>query len=359
MKERIYLVLLHNIGISQKYLHIIFKKQQNYREIYENAVTHDFLKWVWIRLKQREYILQKYAEIKIDDIKKKLESREVNIIVFWDDNYPEPLESIANPPYLMYVRWVLDNSPKIAVVGSRKMTGYGKRIIENIVPDISRYFTIVSWWAAWVDTLSHKVSMEHWNKTISVIWTGICQDYPVDNKKLYDEIVKSGWAVISIFGIDEVWNPYNFPIRNEIVVGLSVWIFVVEAQERSWSLITARLALESGRDVFTCPGDIFCSSSVWCNRLIKRWEAKSVFKSEHILEEYSIAQASNKTDKKKISFDDEIQEKIYNILLLENIDIDTLSQKLDLQISALTSQLSLLEIKGYISRGSDGKYSIK
>ncbi len=358
MEERIYLVLLHTIGISQKFLYVMFENQQNYREIYENAITHDYLKWVWIRLKQREYILQKYSEIDKWNIEKKLKSREVRIVVFWDENYPESLKNIANPPYLFYLRWTLDNSPKIAVVWSRKMTGYGKKIIDNMVPDIAKYFSIVSGWAAWVDTLSHKVTIDCWGKTVSVIWTGICQDYPVDNKKLYDDIVACWWAVVSIFSIDEVGNPYNFPIRNEIVVGLSSGIFVVEAQERSWSLITARLALESGRDVFTCPGDIFCSSSIGCNRLIKQWEAKSVFKSEHILEEYSITQDANKTPT-KIEISDPVSQSVYNTLLLENMNLDEISRKLECGVTDLSSKISFMEISGYISRNSDGKYSVR
>ncbi|MDC0506263.1 DNA-processing protein DprA, partial [Candidatus Gracilibacteria bacterium] len=275
-----------------------------------------------------------------------------------DKNYPEALENIANPPYLFYLRGQLDNSPKIAVVGSRKMTGYGKRIIESMIPDIAKYFTIVSGGAAGVDSLSHEVTMNTGEKTVSVIGTGICQDYPVDNKKLYDKIVQTGGAVVSIFPLDEVGNPYNFPIRNETVVGLSTGIFVVEAQERSGSLITARLALESGRDVFTCPGDIFCSSSTGCNRLIKRGEAKSVFKSDHILEEYSISNTVNKRNN-KIEIKDSIQQTIYDSLLLENMNLDELSRKLNLGINNVSPKVSLMEISGYISRDSDGKYSIR
>jgi len=336
----------------------MFDGKQNYKEIYENAVTHDYLKWVWMRLKQREYVLDQYNKIKKENIEKKLDSREVKVVVFWDENYPESLENIANPPYLFYLRWKLDSSPKMAVVGSRKMTGYGKRIIETMVPDVAKYFTIVSWWAAWVDSLAHQSAIECWEKTVSVIWTGICQDYPVDNKKLYDQIVSSGGAVLSIFGIDEVGNPYNFPIRNEIIVWLSTGVFVVEAQQRSWSLITARLALESGRDVFSCPGDIFCNSSTGCNRLIKRWEAKSVFTSQHILEEYSIV--NNLDDKiEKVALSDSVQQSIYNSLLLEQLNLDEISRKLGLGVTEVSSKISLMEIGGYIVRNHDGKYRLR
>ncbi len=358
MKEKIYLILLHNIGISQKYLHLMFEKDKNYKEIYENAVTHEYLKWIWIRLKQREYILQKYREVKKEKIEKKLENREVKIVTYEDESYPESLKNIANPPYLFYLRWKLDSSPKIAVVGSRQMTWYGKKIIENILPDVATYFPITSGWAAGVDSLAHKTCMQSGYPTISVIWTWICQDYPVNNKKLYDDIVKSGWAVISIFSIDEPGNPYNFPIRNEIIVWLSVGVFVVEAQERSGSLITARLALESGRDVFTCPGDIFCGSSVGCNRLLKRGEAKSVFQAQHILEEYGVSmKPENNT--KKIIFQDDAEQSIYNSLLIESLKLDEICTKLKMDIRQTSTKISLMEIGGFLYKNPDGSYSIK
>ena len=142
------------------------------------------------------------------------------------------------------------------------------RIFQNI-------FTIVSWWAAGCDTYAHKYALESGWKTISIIWTWIDQDYPVWNKKLYTEIVEKWWAVISQFPVWEVWNPYNFPIRNELVAALWIGLFVVEAWEKSGTIITANIALDMGKDIFALPWDIFGNNSAGCNKLIQSGAAKT------------------------------------------------------------------------------------
>ena len=204
------------------------------------------------------------------------------------------------------------------------MTSYGDILIEKIVWDISKYFIIVSGWAAWCDTKSHEIALEKGNKTLSVIGTWIDIDYPVMNKKLYDRIVDFWGWVISIFPIGEVWNPYNFPVRNEIVAWLSVWLIFIEASSKSGTLITANLALDMWNDIFAIPGDVFKSHSSWCNRLIKNWNAKLITCWEDILEEYiDISSRSHEVNRKeKIKFADTIEKEIYNIFLLESLTID-------------------------------------
>jgi DNA processing protein len=245
-------------------------------------------------------------------------------------------------------------------VWSRKMTSYWDILIEKIVWDISRYFIIVSWWAAWCDTKSHETVLKKWNKTLSVIGTWIDVDYPVGNKKLYDTIVSSWWGVISIFPIGEVWNPYNFPIRNEIVAWLSVWLIVIEAWSKSGTLITANLALDMWKDIFAVPWDIFKSHSAWCNNLIQNGGAKLITGSEDVLEEYiDIHWKKNiESDKIKIKFADTIERDIYNILLLENIAIDELSKKIWLDIATLSFKLSIMEINQVIRKWLWWKYHL-
>ena len=256
MKNTIYLAGLHQAGISQKKLHLIFEKNQNYKEVFNN-LNYSFLQKFKIQKNLIENILERKNKIILENIEKKLEKRKVEIITISQENYPELLKNIPNPPFLFYLRWKIDNSHKFSIVWARKISSYGIKVMEKIVPEISSYFTIVSWGAAGTDTLAHKISLENNKKTISVIWTWIDYDYPVENKKLYDKIVLEGWAVISIFPIWEVWNPYNFPIRNEIVAWLSVWTLVIEAQKKSGSLITAKLALDLWKDLFVVPWDIF------------------------------------------------------------------------------------------------------
>ena len=356
--EKIYLAALHYIGFTHKKLHKIFEKKQNYKEVFEN-INSNFLKKNWFLDKQIEIILERYSRIQLETLQKKLDSRKARIITFFDEQYPDNLREIFNPPFLFYLRWEIDNSPKIAIIGSRKISSYWKKVIENLSPDLIKYFVIVSGWAAWCDTDAHKNALiNHW-KTISVIWTWIDQDYPVWNEKLFREISENWW-VISIFPIWEVWNPYNFPVRNEIVAGLSEWILVVEAREKSWSLITAKLGLDMWKDLFAIPWDIFKWGSNWTNALIKSGWAKLVWRSSDILEEYNIwnKKWENK-QKEKIKFADNLEEKIYNILILENLTIDELAKKLEENIATISFKLSMMEISWYINKVTWWKYEIK
>ncbi len=356
MKEKIYLALLHKIWLNHKKLHIIFEIDSNYKEFYNN-LSSNILYTYGFTPKQIISILENKKKYKIADIETKLNERKVDLITFKDANFPNYLKEIFNPPFLLYVRWKLDETPKISVVWSRKISSYWEKVITSLVWDISNYFTIVSWWADWCDTFAHKTVLLKNKKTISIIWTWIDIDYPVFNQKLYNNIVSSWWAIISIFPIWEVWNPYNFPIRNEIVAWISSWVLIIEAQKKSWTLITANLALDLWKDLFAVPWDIFKNNSLGCNNLIKKWMAKLVIESTDILEEFNITNNWKNNNKKPI-FDNKIEESIYNILLLDSLSIDELSNKLLIDVSTLSLKLSMMEINKIIKKTYWWKFEI-
>jgi DNA processing protein len=286
----------------------------------------------------------------------------VKIITVFDDDYPQDLLHISQTPFIIYVRWTLDNSQKFSVVWTRKISSYWKKIIQNIIPDISKYFIIVSWWAAWCDTLAHKMCIESWNKTLSIIWTGIDQDYPTNNKWLYDNIVEKGGGVLSIFPIWEVWNPYNFPIRNELVAGLSVGTLVVEAQSKSGTIITSNQCLDLWKDLFAVPWDIYLSNSSGCNELIKKWSAKLTTNSVDILEEYNIWWKNNtpsSSNKVNVKFSDDIEKNIYNLLLTEKYNINEISKNIWVDVRTLAFKLSMLEISWIIKKSLSWDYEIQ
>lgn len=365
-ENKLYLAVLHSLWISHKKFHSIFENNlfqetKNYKEFYEK-INLELLKKYWFKEEEINSILKRKKELKISFIKNKLEEREVKIIICDEENYPVELKNISHSPYLIYVRWKILEWPKIAVVGSRNITSYWKKVIAKLVPDVSRYFTIISGWAYGVDTESHLKTLESWNKTIAVIWTSISEDYPTGNKKMYDDIVKNSWAIISIFAIWIPWNAYNFPIRNEIVAGLSSGVVIIEAREKSGSLITSKLALDLWKDLFAVPWEIFKSNSVWCNNLIKNWEAKLVNSASDILEEYNFSnnkKSENNLEKPKIEFSDDLEEKIYNSLLLEWFTADELVKKFNLDISTISFKLSMLEINWIIKKTLWWKFEVK
>jgi DNA processing protein len=350
-----YLVFLHYIWISQKFLNIIFRDNSNYKDFYENFKKSDLIN-IGIKNQQINYIFKSKTEINFINILNKLKSRNVKIITKYDKQYPDNLKEIFNPPYFFYLRWTINSWAMFSVVWSRKITTYWIKSINNIVSELSNKFIIVSWWAAWCDTYAHKTALNNWKSTISIIWTWIDIDYPVWNNSLYNEIVNNWGGVISIFPIWERWNPYNFPIRNEIVAWLSVWVLVIEAQKRSGTIITAKLALDLWKDLFAIPWDIFNLNSVWCNMLIKRSMAKLVSSSNDIFEDYNIW--VNNSKQQVLNFDDENHNKIYNILLLEKLNTDELSKKLWIKTNNLINILSMMEINWLIKKSLWWKYDI-
>lgn len=356
MKEKKYLAFLHSIGFTQKKLEFLFWEHDNYKEVFENLST-SFLEKIGFSLSQREKIMEKKEKLDTQKIEKILENLQVSLITKNDKDYPESLKEVSQAPFLLYVRGHIDNAPKLAIIGSRKVSEYGKKIIERFTPAVSKYFTIVSGGAMWCDTLAHNATIKAGRKTIIVVGTGIDICYPATNKMMGEKAIECGGAIISLFPIWEPPNPYNFPIRNEIIAWLSHGTIVVEAWKKSGTLITAGLALEQGRDVFAFPWDIYKLNSEGCNMLIKTGQAKLVSELNDILEEYNIASQEGR-EKKIPNFTNQIEKQIYDALLLEWLTIDALSKKLQLSTSELSTHLSFLEIQWYIRRSLAGKYEL-
>ncbi len=354
MNEKVYLVALHKIWIDHKKLFLIFEKKQNYKEFYDK-INYSILKQFWYKDAKIESIIKYKNDINLIDLEKMIIDLNVKIITFFDEDFPFYLKNIFNVPFLIYLRWNL-TLPWIAFIGSRNITSYWQNIIELFIPEIWKYFSIISWWAYGCDSYSHEIALKNNFKTICVIWTWIDLNYPSSNKKLYDEIIRLWWAILSIFPFWEIWNPYNFPIRNEIVAWLSKWIFVVEAREKSGSLITVKLGLDLWKDIFTPPWDIFRQNSIWCNNLIVSSQAKMVLSPNDVLCEYNIL--NNLNSKKDLKFSDELEKNIYNILLIESLNIDEIAFKINLDISSVLLKITILELWNIIRKNNSWKYEI-
>lgn len=356
MDEKIYLVALHSIWFTHKNLFVAFESKQNYRDFFNNLTFAKLVKY-WFLEEKASRIIEKKENIDLEKVKNILTKHKVAIVTYSETNYPENLKNIFNKPYLLYVRGHI-NSPSIAFIGSRAITYYGKTIIEKFIPEVWKYFSIVSWWAIGCDSYAHEVALKNHIKTISVVWTWIDIDYPSSNKRLYDKIVEQWWWIVSIFPLWERANPYNFPVRNEIVAGLSLWIVIVEAKEISWTLITAKLWLDLWKDVFAVPWDIYKQNSQWCNNLISAWEAKITLKPADILTEYNISNSKQKQNNIELSFNDEIEKKIYDLLLLESLNIDEISEKLSIEIPFCLLKISILELSNLVRKWDSWKYQI-
>lgn len=359
--KNIYFAYLHSCWISQLELTQIFEVENSAEDFYR-ALNNQALEKYVKNTQRRQGILDKYRELEVNDREKKkiihiCERLWVEIICLRDTNYPENLKNIPHTPFILYVRWSIPEWDMFWVVWSRKISEYGKKVIQNIVPEVSQIFPIVSGGAAGCDTFAHKVCLDSWNPTVVVVWTGIDQTYPVSNEKIFNNAVQAWWAIISIFRIWEPGNPYNFPVRNEIVVWLSIWVLVVEAAEKSWSLITSGLTLDLWKDLFSVPGDIFSPNFFGSNRLIKKWEAKCVTDAIDILEEYDFT-VKKIQHKSVLQFSDKEEEEIYNTISLSPKNIDDLSNILDNTPQELIIKVSMLELKGVIKKDLIWKYQL-
>jgi DNA processing protein len=203
-----------------------------------------------------------------------------DILLLDDGVYPSSLREIYDPPIVLYVKGAWSeclDQPCVGVVGSRKCSTYGQNSAMMLARDLAqRGITVVSGFARGIDAAAHRGALEAGGRTVAVLGTGIDEVYPRDHKKLAEEVLANGGALVSQFPLGTPPVSENFPYRNRIISGLSLGIVVVEAAENSGSLITARLAMEQNREVFAVPGNITSRNSFGTNYLIKGAGAKLV-----------------------------------------------------------------------------------
>lgn len=219
-----------------------------------------------------------------------MSSIEFEKITIQDKNYPPLLKEIHDPPQELYVWGNLKPKEKypLAVVGTRNVSQYGKQVTTELVTELAKQgLTIISGLALGIDGLAHQSALDTNARTIAVLGSGFYHLYPREHKKLAENIVKSGGAVITEYPPDAKPTQKTFPARNRIIAGLALGVLVIEAPMRSGALITARHALEQNREVFAVPGSIYNKNSDGTNNLIKMG-AKPVTNPEDILESFNI-----------------------------------------------------------------------
>jgi DNA processing protein len=216
------------------------------------------------------------AEAEIENVRR----LGADLLILDDGVYPALLREIYDPPIAIYVKGAWEaclDQPCVAVVGSRRCSTYGQNAALMLARDLGqRGVTVVSGFARGIDAAAHRGALEAGGRTVAVLGTGMGEYYPRDHKRLADEIIDRGGAVMTQFPLGTPPVAENFPYRNRIISGLSLGVVVVEAAENSGSLITARLAIEQNREVFAVPGNITSRNSFGTNYLIKGAGAKLV-----------------------------------------------------------------------------------
>ncbi len=280
------------------------------------------------------------------------------IITFFDDAYPEQLRSIYDPPALLYIKGdasLLAAERAVAVIGSRKVTDYGKRLAHTFSEDLVRErVTIVSGFARGVDTIAHRSAHEAGGKTIAVLGSGIDVIYPANNKQFAEELTQAGSGIlVSELPLGTPPDARNFPWRNRIVSGLSHAVLVVESDEKGGSMITASLALDQNREVFAIPGDLGRPMSAGTNMLVRESRAKLVRSASDVLLDMGWIvrdrpqRARQRVPRPDLSlFENRIVEVLESAA--EPLQIDVLAERSEMEVQYMLVHLLQLEFKSVV-----------
>jgi DNA processing protein len=268
------------------------------------------------------------------------------------NKFPKALLEIPQPPEDL---WIIGELPPedmiyLSVVGSRKFTSYGKEACEKIIAGLKGYpIVIVSGFAMGIDTIAHKKAMQIGLQTLVFTGSGLSKEaiYPKTNVRLMDEVVECGGCLISEFEPDFKATQWSFPMRNRLMAGISKAVLIIEAEEKSGTLITARLTTEYNRDLLAVPGSIFSPNSKGTNKLIQAG-ATPVTSSEDVLEALGFELPDKKEKQAKLFLDLLPEEKKVVDLLREPVPRDDLIRAMKMPTPTANALLSVMEIKGLI-----------
>ncbi|KKR30431.1 MAG: hypothetical protein UT61_C0007G0007 [Candidatus Woesebacteria bacterium GW2011_GWA1_39_8] len=282
----------------------------------------------------------------------------IDFVTINDEDYPENLKGLEDAPQVLYVRGALSKNDcnAVAIVGSRKMTSYGREVTEKLAMELASVgITIVSGLAFGVDLAAHKSVLEVNGRCIAVLASGVDVITPRSNEWLGLKIIKTGGAIVSEFPPGVEAQRHFFPFRNRIISGLSKAVIVVEGMIKSGTIHTAKHAANQGRTVFAVPGQIFSPMSAAPNYLIKNG-AKMITSSQDILEELDLQLRVDKEAVEKILPNDGLEEKLIEILEREPLHLDEIGRISGLKVSEVSGKLTVMELKGMIKNIGNGVY---
>lgn len=299
------------------------------------------------------------------------EQPEQSWVTWWDESYPAALRNIDRPPPILGVRGDVDwlSQPQIAIVGSRHASQSGVMIAKDFAQFLSaKGITITSGLALGIDAAAHQGALQSAGKTVAVVATGLDRIYPAANQQLGRQIAEQG-AMISEFPLDSRPVAFHFPQRNRIISGLSLGTLVIEAALKSGSLITARLAMEQGKEVFAVPGSIHNPQAKGCHQLIKQG-AKLVESGQDIFDELAEALGAVSSDLlakvegasqtpsalKTVKASQSPHAKLLKWIEFEPISLDELAVLSKMPVSQIQAELLMLELSGEVEKLSAGRW---
>lgn len=302
---------------------------------------------------EKQFKLIKKTKIDLTDYSNKLSDYDISVVTILDQDYPNALREIADPPPILYLKGSLHNDDKLAIsiVGSRKASYYGKQMAEKFTRSLAQMgFTIVSGMARGIDTVAHQTAVKEGARTIAFLGSGIDVIYPKENRHLLQNIIKNG-AVVSEFPLGTKPLATNFPQRNRLISGLSIGTVVIEATLKSGTFTTVKWALEQGKEVFAVPGDTRRMTSMGTNKLIQKG-AKLVINTDDIISEFPYLQRTKFEIPPPVEEIEltSLEKKVLDKLNQTPILIDNIIEEHGLPPSKISSILLSLEIKGVVEQ---------
>ncbi len=298
--------------------------------------------------------------IQLDAELDKVAKAGVQVLTWADTTYPRLLQSIPNPPPVLYLKGELlpDDEWALAVVGTRRATQYGREVTRELVTELVRNrITIVSGLARGIDGEAHRAALDAGGRTLAVLGSGVDVIYPPEHEKLAAEIAQHG-AVISEYPLGTKPDAVNFPPRNRIISGLSLGTLITEGDENTGARITIEFALEQGRETFAVPGNLFHRESRGANKVIQRGEAKLVTRALDILEELNLTMVSQQQEVRAIAPENETESVLLKHLSSEPVHIDELRRMTGLPIATVSGTLALMELKGMVKQVGGMNYVV-
>jgi DNA processing protein len=307
----------------------------------------DGLRQAGLSAKIIENLLKVRSQVSLEQVAERITRQGISVLTWDDETYPRRLKTIDQPPPVLYLRGslTLEDEWAVAVVGTRRITAYGRQVTEELAGTLARSgVTVVSGLARGVDAVAHQSALKAGGRTIAVLGSGVDRIYPPEHERLAAQIAEAG-AVISDYVPGTPPDAQNFPPRNRIISGLSMCVVVTEAGETSGALITTQFAAEQGREVFAVPGSILSPNSRGPNRLI-RDGARPMLSAQDVLESLNMELVVEHRTARTTLPTDPIEAQLYQALGPEPLHVDELRSQTNLPIEKVTAALTMMELKG-------------
>ena len=352
-------------ALTWSWLNVLTKaRYEVLREVYgdlEQALCHlspELLRSLGCREDTALGALVRREEFQISSYREELRRRDVRFLSIDDGIYPSLLREIPDAPVFLYAKGdtSLLSAPCIGMVGTRAMTPYGKSVTQAFVPTIVRAGVItVSGLAEGIDGEVARETIAASGKTVAVLGHGLSMIYPPSHRRLAEEIVKGGGLLLSEYPLDTTPTAYTFPARNRIIAGLSLGTVVLEAPKESGSLITAKLALDYGREVFAVPGPIFEETFQGCHALIAKGEARITSSPEEVLKECRIVTPEGGESSSYVPKSPD-EERLLTILSSMPQPMDAIVEKSGLEPPKASAALTMMELAGAARNIGNGQW---